>query len=91
MQSPAAGSRVRVGTRVDLVVAARPQPATPAGAVVPKVVCLDVKRAADLVARQGLRPAYSGQGPVVARQSPGPGTRVSPGSTVTLYLGRTCG
>lgn len=87
-QSPQAGSRVRRGSRVDLVVARRPpEPPPPTTVVVPNLVCLKPEQAAATLKELGLRHSLTGRGGEVLRQLPAAGDRVAAGSVVTLYLG----
>ncbi|MEM7349827.1 MAG: PASTA domain-containing protein [Acidobacteriota bacterium] len=88
-QDPAAGSRVRSGQRVDLVVASRtPPPERTTGLAVPRVICLPPQRASSAISKAGFRAVLKGQGEVVRQQSPAAGSRAAAGSVVTLALGR---
>ncbi len=60
-------------------------PGGAAQCVVPDVVSLAPGDAASLLAARGMRTETRGKGAAILRQSPAPGTEVSPGSVVTLY------
>jgi membrane peptidoglycan carboxypeptidase len=88
-QTPAAGTEVRGGTTVTLLVSGGKGAGT---IVLPGVVGLAVSTARALLGALGLRVgiAYTGNGPRdrVVSQSPGAGAQVPRGSLVTLVVGR---
>jgi eukaryotic-like serine/threonine-protein kinase len=86
-QSPSAGQDVDQGTAVNLVISSGP-----ATVAVPDVVCDNLNPARNEVEGAGLAfqvvgEEFSEQCPPnsVARQSPGPGTQVAPGTTVQVW------
>lgn len=84
-QTPSAGTRVRLHTMVDVVIEAE-------SVIVPNVMGKNVNEAMQFVQRANLRPytqmEYSGRATRnnVLRQNPGAGTRVRPGTAVTLSV-----
>jgi beta-lactam-binding protein with PASTA domain len=88
-QSPAAGTSVRVGGKVNLVVAQAPKNAT-----VPSVVGQKETQAATALERAGFTPRIVSattteptQVGVVMKQSPAAGARTRKGATVTITVG----
>lgn len=83
---PGAGTTVKSGSTVELVVSKGPPPV-----VVPNVVTMDRASAISRLQGLGLKVVIENQLPVVVigrvySQNPGPGTEVPKGSTVTLTL-----
>jgi cell division protein FtsI (penicillin-binding protein 3) len=81
-QSPSPGTRVERGATVRLLGAA-PRAADGAGAIVPDVRGLPIRRALTRLTINGLQGGLDGSG-IVRRQTPAPGTRVRPGARVQL-------
>jgi beta-lactam-binding protein with PASTA domain len=89
-QYPQAGTHVKAGSQVDLVVAARPQP--PPTVEVPPVEGRDLEEAVDILRRARLRaggpekrPSAARPGTVI-RQRPAPGNSVDIGSEIALVV-----
>jgi serine/threonine-protein kinase len=90
-QDPAPGTAVPKGSDVKVVISA-----APATVVLPDVTCLSYGSAKSQLTALGLNVVNGGTAPVlpqctntsrIAAMSPGPGSTVNVGSTVTLYTG----
>ena len=82
-QHPSAGTQVRSGSSIDVVVAAQQRTS---GIQVPDVRGMSAGRAVQTLKEMGLVPVLSNKGESVYWQSPSPGTQVQPGTRVTLVM-----
>ncbi len=86
-QQPKAGSRVRKGTSVDLVVSRRPPQTHDTRIVVPDLRGQPKDQAVGLLREMGLRPTFHQRAcGSVLRQAPPGGSRVARGTTVELIF-----